>query len=587
MTWSIASLALLAAALAVGFAWYERSRPSARVLALVATLAALAALGRVAFAPLPNVKPTTDIVLISGYVLGGAPGFAVGAVAAISSNLFFGEGPWTPWQMLAWGGVGIGGAVLARITRHHLGRVGLAFVCALAGLAFGIVMNLYTWITFSGEHTLSQFAFLYGRGIPFDIAHAVGNALFALAFGPALVRSLERFRARFEVHWKAVPGSLAGLAAAAAVALGAFAEPAHARAAPAGSAHRSIGYLDRAQNTDGGFGGSPGEASTGLYTGWVALGLEAAGRNPGDVRHGGPSAIDFIRSDADSIKDTGAIERTILVLAGAGVSPNDFAGHDLVADLQAHQQPDGSYDGQVNLTAFAILALRGAGEGRSASDVRTAAAWLASQQGDDGGFNFATKGGGSGIDETGSALEALAAGGRRGSATSARAVRFVAAHQNADGGFPLRPGDASNAQSTAWAIQGLIAAGRKPERVRHGGRNPIAYLRSVSARDGSVHYSRSSNQTPVWVTGQALTALARAPFPIAVVPRRSHRSAVAPGVAAARSRTAPRRGSKRAQQAAPVTPRPAGLDPRTEARALVTARRMGVAAGIVLAPLTA
>ena len=71
-----------------------------------ATLAALAVLGRIAFAPVPNVKPTTDIVLLSGFVLGGAPGFAVGAVAALASNLFFAQGPWTPWQMAAWGAVG-------------------------------------------------------------------------------------------------------------------------------------------------------------------------------------------------------------------------------------------------------------------------------------------------------------------------------------------------------------------------------------------------------------------------------------------------------------------------------------------------
>ena len=115
MSWVAASFTILAVALAVGFAWYERAHPTARVIALVATLAALAALGRIAFAPLPNVKPTTDIVLISGYVLGGAPGFAVGAVAALASNLFFGQGPWTPWQMAAWGGVGVGGAVLARV----------------------------------------------------------------------------------------------------------------------------------------------------------------------------------------------------------------------------------------------------------------------------------------------------------------------------------------------------------------------------------------------------------------------------------------------------------------------------------------
>ena len=112
-----------------GFAWYERAHPTARVLALVATLAALAALGRIAFAPLPNVKPTTDIVLIAGYVLGGAPGFVVGAVAALASNLFFGQGPWTPWQMAGWGGVGLGGAGLARVAGRELGRVPLAAAC--------------------------------------------------------------------------------------------------------------------------------------------------------------------------------------------------------------------------------------------------------------------------------------------------------------------------------------------------------------------------------------------------------------------------------------------------------------------------
>src|SRR6201991_3137608 len=122
MSWIAGSILVLGAALVAGFAWYERRPPSPRVLALVATLAALAALGRIAFAALPNVKPTTDIVLISGYVLGGAPGFMVGAVAALASNLFFGQGPWTPWQMVAWGGVGLFGAGLASVAGPHLSR---------------------------------------------------------------------------------------------------------------------------------------------------------------------------------------------------------------------------------------------------------------------------------------------------------------------------------------------------------------------------------------------------------------------------------------------------------------------------------
>ncbi len=117
VSWVLASMLILGAALAAGFAWYERTHPSARVIALVATLAALAALGRIAFAATPNVKPTTDIVLISGYVLGGAPGFAVGSVAALASNVFFGQGPWTPWQMTGWGFVGVAGALLGHVDR--------------------------------------------------------------------------------------------------------------------------------------------------------------------------------------------------------------------------------------------------------------------------------------------------------------------------------------------------------------------------------------------------------------------------------------------------------------------------------------
>jgi energy-coupling factor transport system substrate-specific component len=201
MTYIAASFLVLGAALVAGFAWYERTHPTTRVLALVATLAALAALGRVAFAALPNVKPTTDIVLLSGYVLGGAPGFAVGAVAALASNLFFGQGPWTPWQMVAWGGVGLFGAGLGRLARHELGRIPMAAACGVAGLGFGALMNVSTWVTFSGDHTTAKLIATFGSALPFDIAHATGNILFYLAFGPALVRALRRFRTRFDIIW--------------------------------------------------------------------------------------------------------------------------------------------------------------------------------------------------------------------------------------------------------------------------------------------------------------------------------------------------------------------------------------------------
>lgn len=201
MSWELASFGLLALALGAGFAWYERSRPSAKMLAVVATLGALAALGRVAFAPLPNIKPTTDIVLLGGYVLGGAPGFAIGAVSAIASNVFFGQGPWTPWQMLAWGLCGVAGAALGRLSGRRMGRIGLGVACLLAGLGYGAILDFSGWVAFSGQHTLGQYLALSATSLPFNLAHAVGNLVFCLAFGPALVRILERCRERLDVRW--------------------------------------------------------------------------------------------------------------------------------------------------------------------------------------------------------------------------------------------------------------------------------------------------------------------------------------------------------------------------------------------------
>jgi energy-coupling factor transport system substrate-specific component len=208
MTWQLTTFTLLAGVLGLGFAWYERTHPTSKVLAMVATLAALAALGRVAFAPLPNVKPTTDIVFLTGYVLGGAPGFAVGALAALSSNLVFGQGPWTPWQMVGWGLVGIIGAAWAPLTRGRLVRIPTAAVLIACAFLFGALTNLSTLTAAGGTPSLSQWLAIEATGLPFDVAHAAGNVVFFLAFGPAFVRVLQRYRARLEVRWTVAPPSL-------------------------------------------------------------------------------------------------------------------------------------------------------------------------------------------------------------------------------------------------------------------------------------------------------------------------------------------------------------------------------------------
>ncbi len=151
MSWQLASFVLVLLALAAAFWWYERSRPPAKLLAVVATLAALAALGRDAFAAVPDVKPITAIVLVSGLAFGAGPGFAVGAISALASNILLGEGPWTPWQMLGWGIVGLLGAALGAVAPRRLPPIVLALACAAAAELFNLILDLYTW-TGTGSH---------------------------------------------------------------------------------------------------------------------------------------------------------------------------------------------------------------------------------------------------------------------------------------------------------------------------------------------------------------------------------------------------------------------------------------------------
>jgi energy-coupling factor transport system substrate-specific component len=547
VNWQLASLTIVVCSLAACFWWYERSHPSSKELALVATMAALSALGRDAFAALPDVKPTTTMVLICGYAFGVGPGFAVGAVGALASNIFLGQGSWTPWQMIAWAIVGVAGALLGRLLgRRPLGRWTLALACALAAELFNLLIDLYSW-SVGGAHTLGAYGAWVASAFSFDITHVIASFLFGLTFGPALMRMLVRARTRLEITWEPLPVASVMIAAVLLGGAGLLApqDAARARAASAPSARppgvvlvvasaadasaarldisRELSFLAAAQNSDGGFGGARGQSSSELYSAWVAMGLAAAGRDPLSLRRDAHNVLDALRAEASSLQGAGDLERTILALHACGASVRSLPGGDPVSRLLGFRDSDGSFARQSNLTAFAILALRAAGYPPSDPRVRAAGRWLTAQQDPDGGFGFAGRspigrGGGSDVDDTAAALQALVDAGVRTGPVVAHATAFLVRAQNPDGGYPQQQGGESNAQSTAWAIQGLIAAARNVSTVkREGSRSPLGYLESLIAPDGSVRYSRTGSQTPVWVTAQALTALAGKPLPIAPV----------------------------------------------------------------------
>jgi hypothetical protein len=288
--------------------------------------------------------------------------------------------------------------------------------------------------------------------------------------------------------------------------------------APA-AAGRAAGYLRRAQNADGGFGAAPGEPSAALFSGWAALGLASEGVDIATLRGrpGGRTLLQYLRGAARAT-DSGSLERSILALHAAGSPLTDVAGRNLVRVLVRRFSRRGSISGLVNLTAFGLLALCAAHEPWTTALEGRAGRWLAGEANRDGGYGFAGPGSQSDADDTGAALQALHCTPRRSlpalTRARRRAVGYLRRHQDRDGGFAAAPGAGSNAQSTAWAIQGLIAAGVDPARVRRGRHTPLGYLVGLVSRGGRVAYARGQIVTPVWVTGEALLALTGKPLPL-------------------------------------------------------------------------
>lgn len=190
------SLLLLGAAMLPLFMRLERRSLEAREVVLLAVLSALAAVSRIPFAALPSVKPVSSIVILSAYVFGAEAGFIVGAMAALVSNMYFGQGPWTPWQMFAWGMMGLSAGLL-RNTRWMKSRAGLLAFGIFWGFLFGWIMDVWTLISlpeaFGGGLTLTVFA----SSFYFDLAHALSNAFFLAILAGGWIKVLVRFRKKY------------------------------------------------------------------------------------------------------------------------------------------------------------------------------------------------------------------------------------------------------------------------------------------------------------------------------------------------------------------------------------------------------
>jgi energy-coupling factor transport system substrate-specific component len=193
---ALLTLVVVAIAICLFFANFEASKPALRQIMPAVVLGALAAAGRVLFMAFPDFKPVSAICIVAGVVFGRRAGFMVGALAALVSNFFFGQGPWTPWQMYAWGMIGYFAGVLA--DNGFFKRPAVIYVYGfLASLLYGVLLTSWHIIGFVQPLTWQSALLAYGAALPFDAIHAVATVTFLLLIYAPWQRKLERIKKKY------------------------------------------------------------------------------------------------------------------------------------------------------------------------------------------------------------------------------------------------------------------------------------------------------------------------------------------------------------------------------------------------------
>lgn len=192
------SLLLIVYTMVPFFLLFEKRKPQARELVVIAVLCAIAVAGRAAFFMLPQVKPMMAVVILAGVALGPQAGFLTGAVSAFVSNFFFGQGPWTPWQMFCFGIVGFLAGLLFREGRLKPGRISL---CVFGGLCtlviYGGIMNPASVLLGSAKLTWGAVLTSYLTGLPMDLIHAASTVVFLLVLSKPMLEKLSRIQIKY------------------------------------------------------------------------------------------------------------------------------------------------------------------------------------------------------------------------------------------------------------------------------------------------------------------------------------------------------------------------------------------------------
>lgn len=212
VNWGIVAVLFAVLVILAFFFEFESTALGSKEIAIVSMLATISAVLRIPFAAIPSFQPCTFLIICCGYVFGPVSGFIVGTMTPLISNFFLGQGPWTLYQMLAWGLIGYGAAYLRRFAQlaapskqkqqgwgdDNPGRKMLIAFGVVCAFVFGLIMNLYFWLYFAYPLTLSTLILAELSSLWFDASHAIANAIFLGLFGTKTIAILQRYKKRFK-----------------------------------------------------------------------------------------------------------------------------------------------------------------------------------------------------------------------------------------------------------------------------------------------------------------------------------------------------------------------------------------------------
>lgn len=195
--YAFVSLALSVVACIPFFVSFEKGKNDARRIVIIAVMTALSVAGRFVFAPIPFFKPVTAIVIITAIYLGAEAGFITGAFSAVVSNFYFGQGPWTPFQMFAWGLIGFLAGLLAK--RLLESKVLLIIFGAFSGVVFSFIMDVWTTLWADGTFNIARFIASITTAAPFTVVYMVSNVIFLLLLTKPIGRKLQRLKTKYGI----------------------------------------------------------------------------------------------------------------------------------------------------------------------------------------------------------------------------------------------------------------------------------------------------------------------------------------------------------------------------------------------------